>query len=929
MNKKAFLRHAKRGVEILKHQGPKAFVNKVKVKLAERKVVYVPSTDEKKYNFDEVELLSQRELAELNKNPKPILAVQLHLYYEDLLDEFVNSLSNIPVAFDLYVSVKTSETDANIETIKAAFEKVENVRLVEVRPTENRGRDIAPVYVLFGKELREYKYVMHMHSKKSLYQGSEQMGWRQYSVNALIGSKEHALRMISLLEKNEDIGILYPERFEEMAPEAYGWLSNKKKGKAFMESIGVPYKSGIFLYPAGSFFIVRNDAIKQLWNQNLTYEDFDEEAGQTDGTLAHVLERVLGQVVSFNGFHHAIVAPARKEIFLDRDKFTFAPVFLRDEEKMFLDLSAYDIVSFDIFDTLITRTLLHPTDIFSYMQERLSKTPMAKKCENFFGDRILAEQRAMKERGADVKLKDIYAALQLDLKLTDEERDEILRLELDTEIKGLIPRRDMVRLYQRLLAEKKRIILVSDMYLTAEELEPVLSECGITGYERLYISCEEKLRKDGGALWEKVLADYVGCHIAHVGDNLHSDWQILSDRSEKTSWIMNPRQEEKIAGVSTLDNASHDLPESEKKLLHGLTVNAGLYNSPFRLCPAGNPEFKDAYSIGCTVFGPLMYEYLRWIHEHTPVDAKLALLAREGYIFQKVYETMYGDEAKEHFYLLASRRSVSVASVRTKEDIYEICRRDYDGDIRNLLRSRLGASDELCKKFPEKYVHFKENAPDDEYDSVMKLIEPYTDEILSYAKKEREEYLSYFKTLVPDEALDKTVFVDIGYAGTIQYYLSKLLEKPVCGGYMAVFNEHPKLKEAGCKVLSMYKKAEDEFAKTLEDTQLFLESVLQAPYGQLLCFKDGKPVYKEEALPSEEIQSLQEGMLFYVKQRAAYEDLKKPQTKSSLSYMEKIYAHFLSGAYLGEEVAGIFSVEDTYSQDTTLFYDGKTRSWKI
>jgi hypothetical protein len=45
--------------------------------------------------------------------------------------------------------------------------------------------------------------------------------------------------------------------------------------------------------------------------------------------------------------------------------------------------------------------------------------------------------------------------------------------------------------------------------------------------------------------------------------------------------------------------------------------------------------------------------------------------------------------------------------------------------------------------------------------------------------------------------------------------------------------------------------------------------------------------------------------------------------------MERLYEHFLSGRYLGEDVAGIFSVEDTYSQDTTLHYDGKTRSWKI
>lgn len=924
MDRKSFLRHAKRGMEILKHQGPKAFVNKVKVKLAEKNVVYVPSDGEKKITYDEVEVLSLEEAKALRDGEKPVLAVQLHLFYQDLLQEFVEAFGHIPVSFDLYISIPDSISDAKerAEEIITSCKTIPNLNHVDVKEVPNRGRDIAPVYVHFGKELKTYKYVMHFHSKKSLYQGSEQFGWRQYSTSALIGDTAQALRMISLLEKNEKIGIIYPERYADMAPEAYGWLANKKRGKEFMESIGVPYKSGIFLYPAGSFFIVRNAAISQIWNRGLTLDDFDEEAGQTDGTLAHVLERVLGQVVTFNGFHHAIVAPDRKEIFLDKDKYTFAPVFLRNEEKLFLDLSAYDVVSFDIFDTLLTRTLLHPTDVFYAMELDLGE-------KGFAGDRIAAEQQAMAELGAKVTLKDIYTRLQTMLHMSDEKRDEVKQLELDTEFKGLIPRREMVHLYQRILEAKKRIILVSDMYLSREEMEPILEKFGITGYEKFYMSCEEDKRKDDGALWEQVLNDYAGCHIAHVGDNLRSDWQILSDKSEKTSWIMNPRQEEKIAAVPELEKAAYALPYEEKMLLHGLTVNAGLYNSPFRLYPSGTPEFKDAYSIGFSIFGPLMYEYMKWLHQNTPEDARLAFLAREGFIFQQVYEAMYPKNAKEHFYLLASRRSVSVAAIREKEDIYEICRRDYDGDLRNLLRSRLGAPEELCNRFPEKYVHFKEGMPDDEYDKVMESLEPYMDEILSYASAEREEYLSYFKTLVPEDKLDRTVFVDIGYTGTIQYYLCKLLNRPVTGGYMAVFKEHPKLKEKDAKVLSMYRKNSQSFAKVLEDTQLFLESVLQAPYGQLLRFKDGQPVYKEEALPPKEIEELQAGLLEYIRLRASYEDVAAPQSETSLSYMETLYEHFLSGAYLGEDVAGIFSVEDTYSQDTTLHYDGKTRSWKI
>lgn len=1012
MNRKALMRHAKRGMEILLRQGPKAFMNKVKLKIAENHVVYVAPQDEKILAYADLNLLDASAFENLrDANGKPHLAVQLHLYYEDLLPEFVENLNHIPCPFDLYISIRDlasasakqnaclknasleqgasqseeKNTDAKqdataqrISDIEQACQSITMLHSVTVKPTQNRGRDIAPMYVLFGKELRTYKYVLHMHSKKSLYQGSEQLGWRQYSVGSLIGSREQATRIISMLESDDSFGLIYPERFVEMAPEAYGWLSDEAKGREFMESIGVPFHGGIFLYPAGSFFLVRNAAIPQIWNRNLKYTDFDEEAGQIDGTLAHVLERALGQVVTQNGFHHAIVADERKEVHIDRDKHTFAPVFLRDKQKMLMDLSAYDVISFDIFDTLLTRVFYHPADVFTYMEHVLTQgnDEDTTKYRDFKNSRIQAEIAATETHGAKTNLRDIYNELQQALHLMDEERDMLYDLEIQVEQMALEPRREMFSLYQELLAAGKKIILTSDMYLTSEILKPILEKNGITGFERLYISCDEGLRKDAlsdeESLWTKVLSDYKGMNLAHVGDNMQSDWQMLSDRQEKTSWILNPRQAEQIAGVADVENASQELLVEARRvreevtkeanrvgkaattqtvsheLLHGLTINGGLYNSPFALYPAGAPEFRDSYTLGYTVFGPLMYEYMRWLNETTADNAKLAFLAREGYIFQQVYEAMYGDRAKEHLYLLASRRAISVAAIRAKEDILEICRRDYDGDLRNLLRSRFGAPDSITSKLPEKYVHFKVGAVDDEYERTMKLIEPYFDEIVAYASEERENYLRYFKSQISDADLDRTVYVDIGYAGTIQYYLSKLLDRPVTGAYMAVFKEHEGLALRDCEVLAMYRKGADcDFAETLEQTQLFLESVLQAPYGQLLHFDADGPVYKDEAKPADGIVKLQDGLLDYVKQRAQFaenrsltigdealrNEVESADTRSLVAaerqYMEAMYRHFLSGAYIGEEVGSIFTVEDTYSQDTTLHYDGKSKKWKI
>ena len=86
--------------------------------------------------------------------PSGSVAVQLHLYYEDLKKEFFSYLSNIPFQFDLYISCREG---VNANKLGSYFKKLKNVKNVCVKATQNRGRDIAPLYVLFRKEILSHK----------------------------------------------------------------------------------------------------------------------------------------------------------------------------------------------------------------------------------------------------------------------------------------------------------------------------------------------------------------------------------------------------------------------------------------------------------------------------------------------------------------------------------------------------------------------------------------------------------------------------------------------------------------------------------------------------------------------------------------------------------------------------------------------------
>ncbi len=234
-----------------------------------------------------------------------LIAVHVHLYYEDLADEFCGYLANIPFDFDLYISLREGVETGEIEK---KFRSLRSAKNIFIQNVENRGRDLLPFYGVFGKELAAHKYVLHVHSKKSLaVYGYERLDWRRNSMDALCGS-EDLVRKIFYLFENDGAGLVYPENYENVHPASYSWQENKTLGKTLLKKVGAKCPSGFFLFPAGSFFWARTDAIRPLFDLGLGRMDFPEEAGQKNGTLAHALERAVAIVSRAQGY---------EDVFLD------------------------------------------------------------------------------------------------------------------------------------------------------------------------------------------------------------------------------------------------------------------------------------------------------------------------------------------------------------------------------------------------------------------------------------------------------------------------------------------------------------------------------------------------------------------------------------------------------------------------------------
>lgn len=180
-------------------------------------------------------------------------------------------------------------------------------------------------------------------------------------------------------------------------------------------------------------------------------------------------------------------------------------------------LATYDVVSFDIFDTLIIRDVDKPTDLFYRLEEK-NGLPA------FHDNRIRAEMDARRSSGkpnGEIDIFDIYQELSRYYSLDVNQR---VREELAAE-KMICHANPAIKELYRLLVEKGcRMIAVSDMYIPEKYLCELLEECGYTKIRQVYVSCDHGVGKGNGAL-QKLVQSELGdkLHVIHIGDNFASD----------------------------------------------------------------------------------------------------------------------------------------------------------------------------------------------------------------------------------------------------------------------------------------------------------------------------------------------------------------------------------------------------------------------
>ncbi|ORU00518.1 Glycerol-3-phosphate cytidylyltransferase [Anaerovibrio sp. JC8] len=219
---------------------------------------------------------------------------------------------------------------------------------------------------------------------------------------------------------------------------------------------------------------------------------------------------------------------------------------IREELKKRILYHEDDVMTFDVFDTLVTRKVATPKGIFALMQETLADEKLLpglplRVRQGFFDMRCYYESKARKlgqsDSREDITFKDIYKCLGEAEGLSDAQLQGLMKLELDIETQNLIGVDENIKHVKEMLATGHRVILISDMYLGERELRSLLVKVDEVFRELpIYSSADMLKAKWSGNSYkqvqEKEALDIF--HWVHTGDNKLSDIERAGELGIKT-----------------------------------------------------------------------------------------------------------------------------------------------------------------------------------------------------------------------------------------------------------------------------------------------------------------------------------------------------------------------------------------------------------
>lgn len=257
-----------------------------------------------------------------------VLAVA-HIFYADMAEEILQRLSVLPKGYYLVATTSNEENQAQIRAVMERYGVEGEVRVV----ASNRGRDIGAFLVDCNDVLASGKWdiVVKIHSKKSVqddYNAAQLFKTHLY--DNLLNSRAHVANILAEFAAHPALGmVLAPLPHMGYPTMGHAWFTNREPAQAVAKRLGinVPFDKDMPLATYGSMFIARPQALAKLVNAGFKPENFPVEGGYKDGSLAHVLERLMAYAALSEGFYvRPVLAPKWAEVYYGYLEYKLAAV---------------------------------------------------------------------------------------------------------------------------------------------------------------------------------------------------------------------------------------------------------------------------------------------------------------------------------------------------------------------------------------------------------------------------------------------------------------------------------------------------------------------------------------------------------------------------------------------------------------------------
>jgi FMN phosphatase YigB (HAD superfamily) len=439
-----------------------------------------------------------------------------------------------------------------------------------------------------------------------------------------------------------------------------------------------------------------------------------------------------------------------------------------------------ELLSIDIFDTLILRTCLNPGDVFYETGRRAIEQGLLRKGMNprefqyvrqQSGHKIFIEKRR-ETPPSEETINDIYEIMPRAIGGVDKIRE--LEIEVEKDFAYVNPViMSMIKYFRDM---GRPIALLTDMYLENEHIEGILRSAGfpLEWANLILISNESGANKGSGALFDKMMSHFPHIKktsVIHIGDNPRSDGagaeragirHILYGYDKHVDMVFNwegVRYEEVLPEISQL-----------RKLASRL--NAG-----------DNVEHTPWFTIGAVVLGPFFSAFADWVVDICIREDRHRVfpIMRGGTLFAEMIEkaARRRDFALTATPLYVSRQTTAFAAVAD----FNEWEAEFLFIRRNITIRRLFELLELPEGL-EEFSGFGDTLIQDTGSTAScwslkrRLLDYLTrydikERLAELAKRHREVLTAYLRQTCGEldgvnKTLDRVVTVDFGFQGTIQ-----------------------------------------------------------------------------------------------------------------------------------------------------------------